>query len=54
MRNDTIYAASGDLGNLCGPADRASSFAHSSQTMPDSKGRVRRVFVAGDKPLMSA
>ncbi|UXM94304.1 hypothetical protein N5853_09310 [Bartonella sp. HY329] len=53
LRNDTIYAAAGDLGNLCGPADPASRFAHPSQTMTDSKGRVRRVFVAGDKPLMS-
>ncbi|MCW4114763.1 hypothetical protein NPA31_007275 [Aurantimonas sp. MSK8Z-1] len=46
-RTDTLYAAAGDLGNLAGPADPASGFAH--PTLKD-KGGKRALRVQGPVP----
>ncbi|MDG4889620.1 P4 alpha zinc-binding domain-containing protein [Mesorhizobium sp. WSM4887] len=49
-REDTFYFAAGDLGNLAGPADPASRFAHPELKKPDSKGVPRPVMIAGPIP----
>jgi len=50
FRADTFYFAAGDLGNLCGPADPSSRFAHPDLTKADKNGRHRRVRIAGPEP----
>lgn len=52
FRADTFYFAAGDLGNMAGPADPKSRFAHPELTKPDRLGRERPVMVAGPMPLM--
>jgi rubredoxin len=52
FRADTFYFAAGDLGNMAGPADPKSRFAHPELTKPDRLGRERPVMVAGPVPLM--
>lgn len=49
-RDDTFYFASGDLGNLAGPAEASSRFAHPSLTKPDKNGVERKVMIAGAVP----
>jgi hypothetical protein len=51
FREDTFYFAAGDLGNMAGPADPKSRFAHPDLTKPDRLGRERPVMVAGPEPL---
>ncbi|TIT24419.1 MAG: P4 alpha zinc-binding domain-containing protein [Mesorhizobium sp.] len=50
FRSDTFYFAAGDLGNLSGPADPSSRFAHPALKKPDAKGVARPVMVAGPVP----
>ena len=50
LRPDTFYFAAGDLGNLSGPADPASRFAHPTLKKEDTKGRPRPVMVQGAIP----
>lgn len=50
FRADTFYFAAGDLGNLAGPADPASSFSHPQDVVADKRGRIRAVRVAGPVP----
>ncbi|UTV37628.1 P4 alpha zinc-binding domain-containing protein [Ensifer adhaerens] len=50
FRQDTFYFAAGDLGNLAGPAEPKSRFAHPELTKSDRNGRERRVMVAGPEP----
>lgn len=50
FRADSFYFAAGDLGNLAGPADPASRFAHPDLTKTDARGRARPVMVAGPVP----
>lgn len=50
FREDTFYFAAGDLGNLAGPAELSSRFAHPTLTRPDKAGRERPVMVAGPVP----
>lgn len=50
FRPDTFYFAAGDLGNMAGPADPKSRFAHPELTKPDKNGRERPVMVAGPAP----
>lgn len=50
LRPDTFYFAAGDLGNLSGPADPASRFAHPTLKKEDAKGRLRTVMVQGPVP----
>lgn len=52
FRADTFYFAAGDLGNMAGPADPKSRFAHPTLTRPDRSGKERPVMVAGPKPLV--
>lgn len=52
FRADTFYFAAGDLGNMAGPADPKSRFAHPTLTKPDRNGRVRPVMIAGPVPLV--
>lgn len=52
FRDDTFYFAAGDLGNLAGPADPKSRFAHPSLTKPDRNGVERSVMVPGPVPLL--
>lgn len=54
FRDDTFYFAAGDLGNMAGPADPKSRFAHPELTKPDRLGRERPVMVAGPVPLVHA
>lgn len=49
-RHDTFYFAAGDLGNLAGPADPSSRFAHPTQKRLDAKGVARPVMIAGPTP----
>jgi Zinc-binding domain of primase-helicase len=49
-RDDTFYAAAGDIGNIAGPADPASAFNHPSMTLTDKRDRTRPVRVAGPVP----
>lgn len=50
LRADTFYFAAGDLGNLTGPADPASRFAHPSLKKEDRAGKLRPVMVPGPVP----
>lgn len=50
FRSDTFYFATGDLGNMAGPADPKSAFNHPSLTTEDKRGRSRPVRVAGPVP----
>ncbi|MEH6721310.1 MAG: hypothetical protein V7704_20725 [Aurantimonas endophytica] len=50
FRRDTLYAAAGDLGNLAGPADPKSGFAHPTLTRPDVNGKERVLRVQGPVP----
>jgi len=50
FRDDTFYAASGDLGNMCGPADPKSGFAHPTLKKQNAKGVWQPVRVAGAVP----
>ncbi|MER9875588.1 P4 alpha zinc-binding domain-containing protein [Mesorhizobium sp. M0195] len=50
FREDTFYFAAGDLGNLAGPADPSSRFAHPTLKKPDAKGVARPVTIAGPRP----
>lgn len=52
FRDDTFYFAAGDLGNMAGPADPKSRFAHPTLTKPDRNGRERPVMIAGPDPLI--
>lgn len=52
FRADTFYFAAGDLGNMAGPADPKSRFAHPSLKKPDKNGRERPLSVAGPVPLV--
>ncbi|MDX0789673.1 hypothetical protein GOD70_24600 [Sinorhizobium medicae] len=47
---DTFYCATGDLGNLAGPADRESWFYHDTLTKADASGRAMPVRVQGPVP----
>jgi len=49
-RADTFYFAAGDLGNLAGPAEASSRFAHPTLRKLDSKGVARPIMVAGPLP----
>lgn len=49
-RPDTFYFAAGDLGNLSGPAEASSRFAHPTLKKPDGKGVARPVMIAGPVP----
>lgn len=51
-RADTFYFAAGALGNLAGPADPKSRFAHPELTKADKNGRARPVMIAGPVPLV--
>jgi len=50
LRDDTFYFAAGDLGNLAGPAEASSRFAHPTLKKPDKKGVLRSVMVPGPVP----
>lgn len=50
FRDDTFYFAAGDIGNMAGPADKASDFSHPSLTMTDKRDRTRPVRVKGPVP----
>lgn len=50
IRDDTFYFAAGDLGNMAGPADPKSRFAHPTLKKPDKNGRERSVMIAGPVP----
>lgn len=50
FREDTFYFAAGDLGNLAGPADAKSSFAHPTITKQSTNGRTIRQRVPGPVP----
>ncbi|WP_376704701.1 P4 alpha zinc-binding domain-containing protein [Mesorhizobium sp. ISC25] len=50
FREDTFYFAAGDLGNLSGPAEASSRFAHPTLKKLDAKGVARPVMVAGPVP----
>jgi len=50
FRADTFYFAAGDLGNLAGPADPASSFRHPTLKKADVNGRMRTVLIQGPIP----
>lgn len=50
FRADTFYFAAGDLGNLSGPSDPASRFAHPYLTKADKNKKERPVMVAGAEP----
>lgn len=50
FRDDTFYGATGDLGNMAGPADPASSFVH--PMLKTAKGRPQRVPGPVPKPDM--
>lgn len=49
-RTDTFYFAAGDLGNLSGPAEASSRFAHPTLTKPDRNQVERPVMIAGPVP----
>lgn len=50
FRRDTFYFAAGDLGNLAGPADPKSAFAHPILKKQDKRGRSIPVRVQGPEP----
>ncbi|MDX8513546.1 P4 alpha zinc-binding domain-containing protein [Mesorhizobium captivum] len=49
-RADTFYFAAGDLGNLAGPAEASSRFAHPALKKLDAKGVLRPAMVQGPVP----
>lgn len=49
-RDDTFYAAAGDIGNMAGPADPKSAFGHPVLKKEDARGRWKPVRVAGPVP----
>ncbi|MBZ9822326.1 P4 alpha zinc-binding domain-containing protein [Mesorhizobium sp. CA4] len=49
-RDDSFYFAAGDLGNLSGPAEASSRFAHPVLKKPDAKGVLKPVMIAGPMP----
>lgn len=51
QREDTFYAAAGDLGNLAGPADPKSRFKHPAIKRADKNRAMRPTYVPGSKPL---
>ncbi len=53
-RDDTFYCAAGDLGNLCGKADRGSRIRHPHKFRVSASGRRSPVFVPGDVPDMAS
>lgn len=53
-RDDTFYFAAGDLGNLAGPAEPSSRFAHPTLTRADRNGVERPVMIAGPVPRADA
>src|SRR5690606_24706631 len=50
FREDTFYFATGDLGNLAGPADPKSAFYHPTLRKSDARGALRAVKVQGPVP----
>ncbi|MEI2299323.1 DUF7146 domain-containing protein [Ensifer sp. MJa1] len=50
FRPDTFYFATGDLGNLAGPAERSSEFQHPHLTKESADGRTLAVRVQGPVP----
>lgn len=50
FREDTFYFAAGDLGNLSGPAEASSRFAHPTLRKPDRNEVMRPVMVPGPIP----
>jgi hypothetical protein len=50
FRADTFYFAAGDLGNLAGPAEASSRFAHPTLTKADKAGKQRPVMIPGPEP----
>lgn len=50
FRADTFYFATGDLGNLAGPADQRSAFSHPTLKKADAKGVLRPVRIQGPVP----
>lgn len=50
FRADTFYFATGDLGNLAGPAEGASEFKHPFLTKKSSNGRSLTIDVPGPVP----
>lgn len=50
FRDDTFYFAAGDLGNLAGPAEASSRFAHPTLKKADRNGKLRSVMVPGPVP----
>lgn len=52
-RDDTIYAAAGDLGNFTGPATPDSRFKHPELKHSGKDGKLRPIYVAGPVPLIS-
>lgn len=50
FRADSFYFATGDLGNLAGPADQRSAFSHPTLRKADAKGVLRPVRVQGPVP----
>lgn len=54
FRRDTLYIASGDLGNLAGKADHASDFFHPTLTLVDKAGRTRPKNIGGPVPDFSS
>lgn len=53
FRTDTFYFAAGDLGNLAGPAEPSSAFAHPNLTKVDKRGVTKPVMVPGAVPRIS-
>jgi hypothetical protein len=49
-REDTFYFATGDIGNMAGPADAKSNFNHPKLTKEGKGGRLLPVKVAGPVP----
>lgn len=54
FRVDTFYCAAGDMGNLAGKADPASSFNHPTIKDQDRRGRWRARRIAGPEPAREA
>ncbi|MBP1873527.1 hypothetical protein J2Z19_003242 [Ensifer adhaerens] len=50
FRADTFYFATGDLGNLAGPAESSSEFKHPHHTKKSSDGRTLTINVPGPVP----
>ncbi|MHA4733267.1 DUF7146 domain-containing protein [Ensifer adhaerens] len=50
FRSDTFYFATGDLGNLAGPAEKSSEFRHPSLTKKSADGRTLVIKVQGPVP----